>query len=340
MAKGQLRLCADDAGVWRANSVGERFGLAWAEIEWVRGSFSFGPNGDTAVAVELYSKNGGIGMVVGGPGRPTDAPFLDGVATAMAARLALPAHWYADLQRMEPARTPVTVWARAVLPRVHADDRGLWCHEFDQFTAWGRITGVAARKAPDGAITIELDVANVSHDDLLEVHQSRPGFMECVRGIASRLPQVPADWLADAQRSPAGAAVTVWRRTCPEGYPRLYADDLGVCREDTPERPADMAWDDIERVLGREREGHTEIELESADGIRLLLQSDCEGFTEVMAAMTAELPHMAPERLAKIELVKPGHALWRRGWRVAGEALGPDGMLVTAWERIDPQIQP
>ncbi len=51
--------------------------------------------------------------------------------------------------------------------------------------------------------------------------------------------------------------------------------------------------------------------------------------------MAARLPHLPAERLAKISLLRPGPALWRRGWMIAGESLGPDGFLQTIWRRID-----
>jgi hypothetical protein len=56
----------------------------------------------------------------------------------------------------------------------------------------------------------------------------------------------------------------------------------------------------------------------------------------VIEAMTARLVHMPAGWLGKIERLKPGHALWRRGWAIASETLRPDGTLVTAWHRIVP----
>jgi hypothetical protein len=335
MAKQHLRLYANAAGVWRENGSGERFGLAWEEIEWVYCRFWEPRSGETAAAVGLYARNGGIGMELGGPGREADAPFLAEVAAALAARLGLPAEWHAGLQQAGPARRALVVWAREALPRVHADDRGLWCSELDQFTEWGRIVGIDARKGPDGALTIELDAADARPGDLAAIEQARPGFTECIRGIAVRLPGMPEHWLAEAERLPAGGAATVWHRTCPEGYPRLWADDLGLCREDSPDATVEVAWDAVERVLGRPRDGHTEIELETVDGIHILLRSEWQGFADVTEAMAAWLPDLSADRLGRVGALRPGHALWRRGWTIAGESLGPDGLLVTAWRRID-----
>ena len=103
--------------------------------------------------------------------------------------------------------------------------------------------------------------------------------------------------------------------------------------EDTERDPFSIAWDDIGRVLGCKFTGLVEIELESTAGIHLL-RSDWHGFAGVIEAMTARLAHMAPGWLGRIEQLKPGHALWRRGWAIASESLGPDGMLVTAWHRL------
>ena len=89
----------------------------------------------------------------------------------------------------------------------------------------------------------------------------------------------------------------------------------------------------MERVLARNPDGCTEIELESIDGMRLVLRSDWDGFAEAVDTMAAMLPHMPAERLAKIALLKPGYALWRRGWTIADETLAPDGTLATTWQR-------
>jgi hypothetical protein len=97
-----------------------------------------------------------------------------------------------------------------------------------------------------------------------------------------------------------------------------------------------IAWDDIGRVLGRKSAGLIEIEPESTAGIHLLLRSDWHGFADVIEAMAARLADMPPAWLGRIEQVRPGHALWRRGWAIAGESPGPDGMPVTAWHRIVP----
>jgi hypothetical protein len=56
------------------------------------------------------------------------------------------------------------------------------------------------------------------------------------------------------------------------------------------------------------------------DGVRVLLRSDWQGFPEVMDAMARELPDLRAERLGKVDLLKPGHALCRRGMRCAAGA--------------------
>jgi hypothetical protein len=335
MAKQDSRLYADDEGVWRENGSGERFGLAWDEIEWVRCSSWEGALARTSASVGLLARDGGVGLELGGPGREADAPFLAAVAAAVAGRLGLPERWYADLQQASPVRRPLLVWAREAPPRVHADDRGPWCNELDQLTEWGRIVGLAVRKGPDGALAIALEVAEAQPGDLVEIEQARPGFPECVRGIALRLPGMPQGWLAEAERLPAGGAATVWQRTFPEGYPRLWADDLGLCREDSPDATVEIVWDAVQRVLGRRRDGQTELELETVDGVHLLLRSAWPGFDDVTQAMAASLPHLTAARLANVGLLRPGHALWRRGWMIAQECIGPDGLMVTAWRRVD-----
>jgi hypothetical protein len=312
-----------------------RFGIAWDEIEWVRCAVWESRHGAAPVSLQLYSRNGGIGLDLGGPYREADEPALEGIAAAIAVRLGLPARWYADLQKASPARGPLTVWARTAPPPVHADDRGLWCNEFDQFTEWGRIAQVAACKTEDGALTVGIDVGITRPGDLLDIHDANPGFAECMRALTARLPGMPAEWLDEARALPLAGSTTVWQRTHPEGYPRLYADDLGVCREDVPDHPFDLAWEAIDRVLGHSSDGRIEIELESMDGIRVLLRSDWEGFADVMCAMPSGLPGLPPGRLRRIAQLQPGHALWRRGWSIASEEIGLDGMLVTTWQRTE-----
>jgi hypothetical protein len=219
MARGDPRLYADDTGVWRRNET-QRFGLAWDEIEWVLCAPSNGASGAAAVSVELYDKDGGSGFELGA--RKTDTASLPAVAAAFGARLGLPPGWYADLQQMTPQEGPRMVWAREAPPRIHADDSGLWCSEFDQFTEWGRIDGIVARRRHDGGLAIELETADAGYGRLRELQDGAPGFAERVRAIAIRLPGMPADCarrskgrgVAKPCRSGAGAIGQAIRALC------------------------------------------------------------------------------------------------------------------------------
>jgi len=241
---------------------------------------------------------------------------------------------------MKPTRARLHVWSRPNPAfRLHADDHGVW--EGDKLLAeWVKVFGVLARKRyeqgrPEGAILIDLDVANAPCKTL---HDSAEGFRDVVEAIATRLGGVPPGWFAEIERLQLGNAVTVWRRARPDGYPQLHADDRGVWRADMPGQPFGVEWDHIARVLGSKKEntlGHLVVDLEWEGANHLFLESDMAGFAQVIEAITTRLPHMPAGWLEKIERLRPGYALWRRDWIIASERLGPDGMLVTTWRRIE-----
>jgi hypothetical protein len=291
--------------------------------------------GETLVSVEL--EVGSDSFSVGGE---ADEPLLPELVAAMTARLGMPEGWYDRAKLMKPTRAPLLAWRRPDPGfRLRADDRGVW--EGEKLLAeWEVVFGVLARKRyeqgrPDGAIWIDLNVANAPRESL---HDSRQGFREVVEAISDRLPGMPGGWFAEVERLQLGNEVTVWRRACPDGIPRLYADDEGVWREDTPGQRFGVEWYEIGRVLGSKKEGapgHVVIDLEWEGVNHLFLESDMAGFGEAVEAMTTRLPHMPAAWLEKIERLRPGYALWRRDWIIANERLGPDGMLVTTWRRIE-----
>jgi hypothetical protein len=233
MARGDPRLNADDTGVWRRNET-QRFGLAWDEIEWVLCAPSNGASGAAAVSVELYDKDGGSGFELGA--RKTDTASLPAVAAAFGARLGLPPGWYADLQQMTPQEGPRMVWAREAPPRIHADDSGLWCSEFDQFTEWGRIDGIVARRRHDAGWPSSWRRPTPGTADCGSFKTAPRGSPSvCGRSLSGSqaCPRIArADRRDGEWRSRAGLAPELSARLS-----ALYADDLGVCREDAEGDP-------------------------------------------------------------------------------------------------------
>jgi hypothetical protein len=337
--KGYPRLYADDLGVWREARPGQRVGVAWGQILGVSCSFWEGNGGETLVSVQLEAERGGLSF--GGTYGQTDERFLPDLVKAITARLGMPEGWYDRAKLMKPTRATLHVWSRPDPGfRLHADDHGVW--EGDKLLAeWGKLLGVIARKShergrPEGAILIDLDVANAPCKTL---HDSAEGFRDIVEAIVVRLPGVPAaGWFAEIERLQPGNAVTVWRLADQAGYPQLHADDRGVWRADMPGQPFGVEWDHIGRVLGSKKKdalGHLVVDLEWEGANHLFLESDMAGFAQVIEAITTRLPHMPAGWLEKIERLRPGYALWRRDWIIADEWLGPDGMLVTKWRRIE-----
>lgn len=222
---------------------------------------------------------------------------------------------------------------------LRGDDRGVWRGD-KSLAEWGNILSVLARRQhqlqrPEGVLNIELDVANAPRQSL---YDSQQGFANVVEAMTTRLPGIPAGWFADVERlRPGDEPVVVWRRAYPDGYPRLHADDRGVWREDMPGQAFGIAWDEIDRVRGRKAEGtpsYLEVELARADGSDpLFLQSNWQGYAEVVEAITSRLPHMPLGWPAKLEQLQPGFSIWRRGF-IGVERLAPDGTLLVGWRRI------
>jgi len=110
----------------------------------------------------------------------------------------------------------------------------------------------------------------------------------------------------------------------PDGFPRLYADERGVWREDKSGRPFGIEWNEIVAVGGYKLDGITEVymvvELDFEYGEWLELHADERGFPEVIRAITARLPDIPTGWLAQIERLQPTEAamtVWRRAEPVA-----------------------
>jgi hypothetical protein len=105
------------------------------------------------------------------------------------------------------------------LPRLYADDRGVWREDKPGQPfgiAWGEIAAVGGYKL-DGVTevytVIELDF---EYGEWLELHADWPGFPEVARAITARLPGIPSRWLAEVERlQPRQPPVSVWRRAEP-----------------------------------------------------------------------------------------------------------------------------
>ena len=315
--EGYPRHFTDEQGVWIENRPGQRFGHAWSEINSVRCSFATGSGGETVVSVLLEAENGNL--LLGGPHidpHEPQEPSL-GLVGVVTSRLGMPEGWFVKAKAMKPTRGPMVVWTRPDPSwDLRVDDHGMWCRPL--FIEWSSIFGVIVskryeRERPHGGLYVELDVANGPRQSLYDL---RPGFTQVVQTMTARLPDMPAKWFAEAQRLEPGKTVTVWRRTYPDGYPRLHADDHGVWRWDTPGQPFGIAWDAISNVRGRKEEGpsgYLEVELARADGSgSLFLQSHWQNFAAVVEGITNRLPSIPAKWLTKLEELEPGFSIWRR----------------------------
>jgi hypothetical protein len=101
--------------------------------------------------------------------------------------------------------------------------------------------------------------------------------------------------------------------------PRLYADERGIWREDTPGRAFGINWGDVYAVSGHKLDGVTEVYtcvvLDYDYGVFIELYHDWPGFPEVVAAITSHLPGIAPDWFSRIEQLKvddPPLHVWRR----------------------------
>jgi len=104
-----------------------------------------------------------------------------------------------------------------------------------------------------------------------------------------------------------------------EDFPRLYADDRGVWREDKPGRPFGIGWEEIAGICGHKLDGITEvytvIELDFESGEWLELNAGWSGFPEVVRTISARLPGIPAGWLNEIERLQPRQSpvtVWRR----------------------------
>jgi hypothetical protein len=101
--------------------------------------------------------------------------------------------------------------------------------------------------------------------------------------------------------------------------PRLFADERGVWREDTPGRPSGIEWGEINHVSGHKLDGITEVYtcvvLDFEYGEFIELYHDWPGFGQVVEAITARLPGIAPDWFQQVEqrsVADPPIEMWRR----------------------------
>ncbi|MBY0231647.1 MAG: hypothetical protein K2W96_20370 [Gemmataceae bacterium] len=101
--------------------------------------------------------------------------------------------------------------------------------------------------------------------------------------------------------------------------PWLFANDEGVWREDTPGHPFGISWDEVFAVSGHKIDGVTEVfacvVLDWDYGEFIELYQHWPGFTQVVEAITARLPGIAPDWLARIETCgvdAPSLEVWHR----------------------------
>jgi len=111
-----------------------------------------------------------------------------------------------------------------------------------------------------------------------------------------------------------------------DGFPRLYADDHGVWREDKAGQPFGIRWGEIIGVGGYKLDGITEVytvvELVHPSGHWVELHADWPGFVDVVRAITARLPGIAAGWLAEVEKLQPRQA------------------AVTVWRKVEPGDAP
>lgn len=112
-----------------------------------------------------------------------------------------------------------------------------------------------------------------------------------------------------------------------DGFPRAFADDHGVWRQDEPGRePWGIAWDEIVDVGGAKLDiptgAYTYIELAFEFGEWVELSADFAGFPEVVRAITARLPGISP------------------GWFEEINRLDPQQAPLTVWQQAKPGAAP
>lgn len=110
-----------------------------------------------------------------------------------------------------------------------------------------------------------------------------------------------------------------------DDFPRVFADDRGVWRQDEPVgEPWGIAWDEIVDVTGAKLDTpigvYTYIELAFEFGKWVELYADWLGFPDVVRAITARLPGISPT------------------WFDDIDRLGPRQAPLTVWQRTEPHM--
>ena len=95
-----------------------------------------------------------------------------------------------------------------------------------------------------------------------------------------------------------------------EGFPRLYADDHGISVQIEPGCPRlSIAWDEIVEIEGYKLDCvsyvYTAIQLYHPSGHCLEIDPGAQGFADVVRAITARLPGIPSDWLARIEALQP-----------------------------------
>lgn len=105
----------------------------------------------------------------------------------------------------------------------------------------------------------------------------------------------------------------------PTGDLRLFADERGVWREQTPGRPSGIEWNEVYRVSGHKIDGVTEVYtcvvLDFEYGEFIEFYEQWPGFNQVIAAITQRLPGIDPDWFQKITylgVADPPIDVWRR----------------------------
>jgi hypothetical protein len=105
-------------------------------------------------------------------------------------------------------------------------------------------------------------------------------------------------------------------------YPRLFADDQGVWREDTPGHPSGIEWGEIDRVSGHKLDAvtqvHTCVVLDFEYGEFIEMYDTWPGFGQVVAALTEKLPGIPDDWFERIQQL---------------DAFGPSVESIDVWQR-------
>jgi hypothetical protein len=104
-----------------------------------------------------------------------------------------------------------------------------------------------------------------------------------------------------------------------QDHPRLYADERGIWREDTPGQPFGITWDEIASVSAYKvnlvTEVWTMVVLDFEYGEWIELCSPWPGFAQVVEAITARLPGISAtwfEEIDRLGVGEPVLTVWQR----------------------------